>query len=93
MNSRYPASDILYLRNHRYDPAALDSEQARAREVIGAWVASCGDNVATAVAKALSDAGVASASAILQGNRPVDSKSYPRCDFRAQPNIRSMGIH
>ena len=74
-NSRYPVSDIQHTKNHRYDPAALVSEQTWACEVIDTWMASCEDDVATAVTKALSDAGVTNIDATLRGGRPVGAKA------------------
>ena len=93
MNSRYPTFDILHQRNHRYDPATLESEQAWAREVIGAWVASSEDDVATAVAKAHSDADVVGASAILRGNHPVGAKAIIVATLvHSQTNVPSEHI-
>ena len=75
MDSRYPTSDIQHLRNHRYDPAALASEQTWAREVIETWVASCEDDVVTAVAKALPDASITGIGTTLRDDRPIGAKA------------------
>ena len=63
------------MRNHRYDPMAFESEQACACEMIDAWLASCGDEVAIAIATALSDAGVSCVSEVMQGSRPFEAET------------------
>ena len=68
MNGRQPTFDVIHVRNHRYDPAAFKWEQAWTCEVIGAWMASCEDETATAVGAALSDAGVSCVGEVMQGN-------------------------
>ena len=75
VNIRSPNLRHIHLRNHRYDPTALESEQARARGVINTWMASYEDDAATAVATALSDAGASGVSAILEGNRPIGAEA------------------
>ena len=74
MNSRCPTSDIQHLRNHCYDPAVLASKQTWAREVIDMWMASCEDDVANAVEKALSGACITGIGTTQRGDRPVGAK-------------------
>ena len=54
---------------------ALASEHAWACEVIGAWMTSCEDEVATAVATALSDDGVSCVTEVMQGSRPFGAET------------------
>ena len=75
MNDRQPTFDVVHMQNHRYDPMAFASEQAWTCEVIGAWLASCEDEVATAVATALSDSGVSCLSEVMQESRPFGAET------------------
>ena len=75
MNDRQPTFDVVHMQNHRYDPMAFASEQAWTCEVIGAWLASYEDEVATAIATALSDTGVSCVSEVIQGSRPFGAET------------------
>ena len=68
MNGRQPTFDIIHMKNHRYDPAAFEWEQACTCGVIEAWLASCEDTTAAAVAIALTDAGVSLIGGVMHGN-------------------------
>ena len=58
MNGRQPTFDITHMRNHRYDPASFKWEQAWTCEVIEAWLPSREDTTVTAMATAITGAGV-----------------------------------
>ena len=85
VNGWQPTFDVVHMRNHRYDPMAFASEQACTCEIIDTWLVSCEDEVATAVAAALSDTGVSCVSEDMQGSRPFGAET-----IRAKTPARSQ---
>lgn len=87
MNSRYPTSDVAHQRNHRYDPAALATEQAWAHKVVDAWTSACEDEAASVVNLTLKHEGLLSVRTELAGERPVDAKTMTALTLQLQESL------